>query len=218
MLNLNKDVLFFLISENFQDDKKTLYSCLLVNKTWCEVAVPILWKNPWKNPWKYISHEKEKSHFNIITSHLSDETRNNLRKQGINLSTIQKKPLFNYISFCRYLNLFCFERIISTIKNIEKSKISIISNEILKLFINRNARLTFLYIPRQCNYQIHLIPGAENCLSELKFLQCDANIKQHILKGLVRISKSIKKLEFDNLQSNNNSGLVKLIEAQKNLN
>ncbi|GBC10709.1 hypothetical protein RclHR1_09840005 [Rhizophagus clarus] len=219
MLKLNKDVLFLLISENFQDDKKTLYSCLLVNKIWCEVTVPILWKNPWKNPWKYISHEKERSHLNIIISHLSNETRNNLRNKGIDLIAIQQKPLFNYISFCKYLNLSCFDRIISIINNFDKIKISIISNEILKLFINKNSRLTFLYIPRQCNYQIHLIPGVEQCFSELKFLQFDANIEQHILKGLVKISKSIKKLEFDNLQTNNNSGLlVKLIEAQKDLN
>jgi len=47
MSNLNKDVLY-LMFEELQNDEKTLYSCLLVSKTWCEVIIPILWKNPWK--------------------------------------------------------------------------------------------------------------------------------------------------------------------------
>ena len=39
MLKLNIDVLY-LIFQEFQDDRKTLHSCLLVNKTWCEIIVP----------------------------------------------------------------------------------------------------------------------------------------------------------------------------------
>jgi hypothetical protein len=44
MLQLNEDVLF-LTFEELKDDKESLYSCLLVNRTWCEIAVPILWRN-----------------------------------------------------------------------------------------------------------------------------------------------------------------------------
>ncbi|GBC31139.2 hypothetical protein GLOIN_2v1788901 [Rhizophagus irregularis DAOM 181602=DAOM 197198] len=56
---------------------------------------------------------------------------------------------------------------------------------------------------------------AKYCFSELKFLHCYGNIKKDTLKGLARISKSIKKLilEF----SNNNSGAIKLIDTQRNL-
>src|SRR2546430_12700404 len=77
MSKLNRDVLY-LIFENFQDDKKTLHTCLLINKTWCEIIVPILWKNPWK----FLKKEKEKMLFNIIISHLSDELKNNLKIQS----------------------------------------------------------------------------------------------------------------------------------------
>ena len=33
------------IFEYLEDDKFTLYSCILVNRLWCEVSVRILWKN-----------------------------------------------------------------------------------------------------------------------------------------------------------------------------
>ncbi|RIA86993.1 hypothetical protein C1645_778265, partial [Glomus cerebriforme] len=95
---------------------------------------------------------------------------------------------------------------------------SIIRNEVLKLFINGNTKFFDLYIPQKFDYQIHLISGAEHCLSELKYFRCDANINQNILIGLSSICKSIKKLRFDDIvQYNNNFGIVKLIKAQKNL-
>ncbi|RIA91438.1 hypothetical protein C1645_875422 [Glomus cerebriforme] len=235
MSMLNKDVLL-LILEELQYDSKSLYSCLLVNRTWCETAVPILWKNPhWKlkengGDIQYLEEKslniqclKEKREkreilqFNVIISHLSNETKENLRNQGINLSTEIQKPLFNYISFCKHLVISKLEEGISSIKNIKSSKISILRNEVFKLFINKNTRFTHLYIPRQFNYHIHLIPGAEYCFSELKYLFCSTeSTDQNILEGLSRISNSIKELVI--VPSNNILGMVKLIEAQKNIN
>src|SRR5437868_11816141 len=101
MLNLNKDLLF-LIFEEFQNDRKSLHPCLLVNKTLCEIIIPILWKNPWK----CLDDKKKESQLNVIVSHLSNEIKENLKNQGINLFSgfVQQKPSFNYISYCRYLN------------------------------------------------------------------------------------------------------------------
>src|ERR1051325_7754284 len=122
MLKLNKDVLF-LIFEEFQDDRKSLLPCLLVNRILCEVIVPILWKNPWK----YLNEKKRKSQLNVIVSHLPSETKENLRSRGIDLfSGLRQNPLFNYISYCRYLSLHKLEQIISTIKNIEEHELSIV--------------------------------------------------------------------------------------------
>src|SRR3954470_22372049 len=71
MLKLNKDVLF-LILEEFQDDIKTLYSCLFVNRTWCQTTVPILWKTPGQH---YPTDNVKYKLFNAIISHLSKESR-----------------------------------------------------------------------------------------------------------------------------------------------
>ncbi|PKK60170.1 hypothetical protein RhiirC2_793724 [Rhizophagus irregularis] len=62
MSNLNNDILY-LIFEELQDDDNTLYSCLLVNKTWCETTVPILWKDPWKR----LKNGKERS---LLNNHI----------------------------------------------------------------------------------------------------------------------------------------------------
>src|SRR5204862_1714539 len=103
MSKLNKDVLFLILVE-LQNDRKSLYSCLLVNRTWCETTVPILWKIPGQ----YYPTEKAMNIlFNVIILHLSEESRNILKNQGIDFFTTRKyqRPLFNYICYWRYLNL-----------------------------------------------------------------------------------------------------------------
>uniref|UniRef100_U9UMQ7 F-box domain-containing protein n=1 Tax=Rhizophagus irregularis (strain DAOM 181602 / DAOM 197198 / MUCL 43194) TaxID=747089 RepID=U9UMQ7_RHIID len=207
MSKLNRDVLY-LIFEEFQDDDNTLHSCLLVNKTWCEIIIPILWKNPWKN----LKREKEKSLLNVIISHLSGESKNNLKNLGINfLENLYQKPLFNYISFCRHLNLFKVKTIINAIDK-DSEKI-IIKNDIFSLFINEHTRFTHLYIP----FQVFLIPGTKCCFSEIEFLSCNTSVNDNILVELTEICKSIKELELIIEVQNNNYQIIKLIKTQKKL-
>jgi hypothetical protein len=188
MVKLNRDILY-LIFEELQYNKG-LYSCLLVNKTWCEIIVPILWKNPWKCS---IKTQREGLLLNVIISHLSDKSRNNLKNK--NISFLYQKPLFDYISFCRHLNLDAIKRIINN--NYENFKSMNIQYELIfNLFINKNSKFTHLYIPKQFDCQIHLIPGAEQCFSDLEFLSCQTSINENILVGLTNICKSIKGVEL----------------------
>src|SRR5947207_10467223 len=154
MFKLNRDVLYLIFKE-LQNDKKTLLSCLIVNKTWCETTIPILWRDPWK----YL--EGKKLLLNVIISHLSDESRDNLKSQGIDfLTNPYQRPLFNYISFCRHLNLNNLNEMLNTIKHLDEFSIINVKKEIINLFVNENTRLSHLYIPHQFDYdQIHLIPG-----------------------------------------------------------
>src|SRR4051794_8063807 len=90
---------------------------------------------------------KMKSILNVIISHLLRETKENLRSLGISL--LQQKPLLNYISFCRHLDICMLERIIFYNIHIEKSKTSILRGEIFNLFINESTKFTHLYIHDQ---------------------------------------------------------------------
>ncbi|PKK62279.1 hypothetical protein RhiirC2_855783 [Rhizophagus irregularis] len=198
MSKLNRDVLY-LIFEELQDNEKSLCSCLLVNKTWCETIIPILWKNPWK----FLKEGKEKILFNIIISHLFDD---NLSKS---IENLYQKPSFNYIYFCRYLNFNHIENIIET--NI------LLKNEIIKLFINENMKYTHLYIPQQFDFQLYLIPGFEQSFSDIEFLSCNTRINDNILVELTKICKSIKELELFTEVRNNNYEIIRLIETQKKL-
>ncbi|GBC10179.1 hypothetical protein RclHR1_09400001 [Rhizophagus clarus] len=211
MSKLNNDILF-LILEELSGDIKSLRSCLLVNKTWCEISVSILWRNP--------SGYFKRGSLNLIISHLSNETKEYLKSEGILSSVIlRKKPLFNYVGFIRYLDLTQLEQLLELLlRNVKENKVSNIINEILELFINGNTRVTHLRIPSHFNRQIHLISGADHYFSGLKFLFCSTDdTNQNILEGLSKISKSIRKMELYVL-TNNYTGIIKLIEAQKNLN
>src|SRR5436190_3829148 len=144
MSKLNNDVLFLIFKE-LSNDRKSLYSCLLVDRTWCKTTISILWKNPLK---LCPNNNAKNILFNVVLSHLSKESRDILKNQGIDLFTeTYQQPLFNYISFWRYLSLFRIEQVITSVMNmIDKSKISILKNDIIRLFVNRNTIFTHLYL------------------------------------------------------------------------
>ncbi|GBC00710.1 hypothetical protein RclHR1_03950006 [Rhizophagus clarus] len=211
MAKLVRDILY-LIFEELHDDKNTLYSCLLVNKTWSEIIIPILWRNPWKN----LSKENELSLSNVIISHLSNETKNLLLYSLNYFSTKSyKKPLYNYINYCKHLNLDKIQRITNIIY--KKSNQTITQDKIFSLFINKNTKFTHIYMPSNFNRRIHLIPGAEYCFSEIEFLSCNANIGDNILEGLMKICNSIKELEIAISGYKDSFEVVRLIETQKKL-
>ncbi|GES74635.1 hypothetical protein GLOIN_2v1881634 [Rhizophagus clarus] len=205
MPNLNKDVLY-LIFKRLQDDKNTLLSCLLVDKTWCETIIPILWRNPWES----LKTEDERLLLNVIISHLSNESRNKIGE--LKLYSYEKSS-FDYIRFCRHLNLDIIQRIIDNNIN-ENDKNLKVKTEILNLFVNENMKFTHLYICNRIDFPIHLIHGAERCFSEIEFLRC-TNSNDDIIVGLTEICKFIRELELsvDNL----NYEIIRLIEAQKKL-
>ncbi|CAG8733311.1 22034_t:CDS:2 [Rhizophagus irregularis] len=215
MVYLINDVLYS-IFEELRNDKKSLYSCLLVDRTWCVVAVPILWKNPTRtdNPNYYLSEKVVCALFNVIYSHLPVELRE------YDIETYQH-PSFNYINFWRHLDFDHLNCIIER-KLIGTSNDSIVSNirnEMLKLFINRDTKFTHLSIYINYDCQLYQISGTEHCFSELESFCYTGNSDQSILEGLAKICKSIKKLVFDIIRyPTDNSGFIKLIEVQKNLN
>jgi hypothetical protein len=209
MSKLNKDVIF-LILKDLSKNRNFLYSCLLVNRIWCETTIPILWSDP-----DCITEDAKNKLFGIILLHLSEKSREILKDRDIDhFVETSQKPLFNYINFWKHLRLYLLEDMI--VMNIVHSKISIVRNEIMKLF-NRNTKFT--HLDTSSYDKLYFPAGAENCFSELKSLYyCSfRSDDQKVLERLSRISKSVKKLELK-IYSANNSGIVKLIEAQNNLN
>src|SRR5947207_12518197 len=94
MNKFNIDCLLFIFN---QVNKKTLYSCLLVDKEWCNIVVPILWK-------KVLMYYESVKLFNTILSCLPFPSKQLLSNNGIKLSSeiLLRSPLFDYISFCEF--------------------------------------------------------------------------------------------------------------------
>src|ERR1051325_12030567 len=99
MVKLNVDCLKLVFNE-LQMDKKSLHSCLLVDKEWCTIAVPILWEtHSWNN-----NYNSEKKLFNVISSFLPPSSRQLLSNNKIKLPTsiLLKHLLFNYVGLCEF--------------------------------------------------------------------------------------------------------------------
>ncbi|GBC30466.2 hypothetical protein GLOIN_2v722955 [Rhizophagus irregularis DAOM 181602=DAOM 197198] len=93
-------------------DEKSLYSLLLVNRTWCRISISLLWKKPFKE-------NQTNEHFKVILpliSYLDKEIRNSLKIEENNktkTNNIQEKPTFNYVSFIKELDYtnMCYQAI-----------------------------------------------------------------------------------------------------------
>src|SRR3989337_3179795 len=109
MSTLNEDILFLLFEE-LQNDSKSLFSCLLVNRLWCETVIPILWRNPWCYE-DDINYQKKSSLYHIITFSLPNDVKEFLINKGIPIS--HQSLLFDYLSFCKSINTKVIKDIIS---------------------------------------------------------------------------------------------------------
>ena len=97
--------ILFLLFKELQSDSRSLFSCLLVNKLWCETVIPILWRDPWRYEGN-INYQKASSLYHIIILSLPNDIKEFLTNQGIQLFPISHQSLsFDYLSFCRSINM-----------------------------------------------------------------------------------------------------------------
>ncbi|GBB86476.1 hypothetical protein RclHR1_12900003 [Rhizophagus clarus] len=241
MSKLNKDILTMVFYEIFHEyDYNSLFSCLLVNKSWCETVVPILWRNPWRYQMK---EYQKRSLFNIILTFLSDESKEFLKNQKIEIikKSTKKFMFFDYLTYCRYMINYNLYDIINSNIIVENNNHKILTTttstttittnyvitlmndyyryilqeEIYKLLIYKCPPLKYLDITF-IQQQIDLFPDAKNWLSEISELRCNGDIEPHYFQGLAKFSQNIEKIII-NSSREDNYGLAKLIEVQRNL-
>src|ERR1044072_1779157 len=95
------------------NDKADLRSCLLVNRIWCEVSVPILWRTI--------------QNYNTLITSLPNESKEILQKNEIIILTQNlKPPLFNYVAFIKTLSVWDICRKIYFLQNEDENKSHII--------------------------------------------------------------------------------------------
>src|ERR1051325_1116774 len=131
MFQLNDDCLNE-IFEHLKDDEEDLYSCLLVNRRWCEFFVKILWRKVWN--------------YDTLIACLPTESKKILYKNGISITTI-KPPMFNYAAFCTVLSdihLRCGIKRFLEYQFLPQSSanICIVAREIYKLIMDQSSLKT----------------------------------------------------------------------------
>ncbi|EXX71631.1 uncharacterized protein OCT59_017123 [Rhizophagus irregularis] len=211
MSKFNKDILF-LIFEKLQNNSKNskfLFSCLMVNRIWCETMIPILWKNPWCYSINYCN---KNSLYSIITSYLSNDIIESLTKKEILISN--QSLAFDYLSFCRSIDTKIIDVIISIGSSSEYDQF-LLQEEIYSLFIKKCPEIKYLNI--RGTYEIVYLPEAKFRLESLCELTCDTLIDPRYFYRLAHICQQIQRIIIINKNLKANYGTIKLIELQKNL-
>ncbi|EXX52924.1 uncharacterized protein OCT59_012777 [Rhizophagus irregularis] len=212
MSKLNKDILFLIFEELVQDDSKSLFSCLMVNRLWCETGIPILWRNPWCYD---IDYSKKNYLFTIITSYLSDDIKEFLTRQGIQLPLVSYRSLlFDYLSFCRSINVDTISNITSIGSPLDYNQF-LLQQEFYNLFMKKFPELKYFDM-KSIKHQIFYFPEARIRLESLCELKCDTSTDSSYFYGLAQLCQYIQRLIIANV-TKNYYGIAKLIEVQKNL-
>jgi hypothetical protein len=208
MSKLNRDILFLLFEE-LQNNSRFLFSCLMVNRIWCETVIPILWRNPWCHATNY---RNRNSLYFIITSYLSDDFKKFLMKDGIQISG--KSVAFDYLSFCRSIDIKMIDDIIS-IGFLSEYHQFLLQEEIYSFLIKKCPEIKYLNI---CGtYDIVYLPETKARLESLCELTCDTLIDTNYFYRLAHVCQQIERITIISKKSEANHGTTKLIEFQKNL-
>jgi hypothetical protein len=211
---LNKDILF-LIFEELHEDSKSLFSCLMVNRLWCENAIPVLWRNPWC--YNGINYSNKSSLFIIIACYLFDNIKKFITNQKIQLPlAIQQSLLFDYLSYCRSINVNTINSVISIGSSLGHNQF-FMQQEFYYLFMKKCPELKYFDM-RSIKHQIFYFPEAKTHLELLCELKCDTFTDSSYFYGLSHSCQNIQNLIIVNMNSkHHNYGIARLIEVQNNL-
>uniref|UniRef100_U9UMH1 Uncharacterized protein n=1 Tax=Rhizophagus irregularis (strain DAOM 181602 / DAOM 197198 / MUCL 43194) TaxID=747089 RepID=U9UMH1_RHIID len=176
----------------------------MVNKLWCEIVIPLLWKDPWR----YIDYRTNKNPlYSIITSYFSDDIKEFLKKEGIQI--LGQSLAFDYLTFCRSINVDIIDDIISVGSSLEYERF-LLQEEIYNLLMRKCPEIKYLDI--RGTYQIFYLPEAKTRLESLCELTCNTSIDPDYFYRLARVCQNIQRIIIINKKPEFNHGSAKLIE------
>ncbi|KAG9306399.1 hypothetical protein G9A89_018282 [Geosiphon pyriformis] len=163
--NLIPDILlqiFDLLTKPSEDDilfnleaYPSLFSCLLVNKLWCDSAVQVLYKHPWRLHRLYNFRVTELAYdrcqlCRLYLTMLDRDQRRLLLEKGIILPEPQHSPTFIYASFLKCLDYGVMLESVWTVYSqshytyVPSEEVKLVIRALLKLFSNHCGTLSWL--------------------------------------------------------------------------
>ncbi|GBB94122.1 hypothetical protein RclHR1_22990001 [Rhizophagus clarus] len=208
-----------------EEDPASLHSCILVNITWCKIAIPILWKYMsyvcTKNHFNY-EEESRKKLYNIIFHFLSHDSKDLLSRNNIilPLNELPGELLFNYMNYFTHINPFWIEdmtQLMINRNNVErKKKLKLLKDEIFKLIFSKCTNVKYFCLNSElelCTYE-NAVPFLSNISSlNVDFIKSRTT---YTFKILSNICQNIKELEIKDCNVDCKY-LASLIKNQKNL-
>ncbi|RIB25316.1 hypothetical protein C2G38_2031160 [Gigaspora rosea] len=225
-----EEILYFIQNEltnkndYLSNESSTLFNCLLVNRQWCKLVIPLLWRQPFL----YVRKGNPKLITTFLTF-LNDKNRRILLSNGIILSSLLKpdcrirhqnfyfykvhksqyRSNFNYASFLKHLHydymLSSIEAWCSYSNQSVGNAISLITNSLLKLFVDNNVKLIGLFVwPNHIhwthyssNRYMELVePEVSGLLSELKHLHIETHSKYPSARFFSKLSQIVNVKEL----------------------
>ncbi|CAJ0888285.1 17574_t:CDS:2 [Entrophospora sp. SA101] len=208
-----------IVLKELEEDKDTLYSCLLVNKLWCELTVEVLWSQPFR-----ITRSSPSSKLiEIYMRFLSAEQIQKIKQETGTLLINEEEynddydyfgatvflPMFDYPIFLK--NLSYLDLYISVSKwfnlydkwcEVYRERVAILSRVLLEMFMLKSNSLVKLSIETGDMFMVknnHLnvfgLPGSDECLAKLKQFTCIGDfLKYEIFLSASKTSRNIKTL------------------------
>jgi hypothetical protein len=214
MSQLNADCLEE-IFELLEDDKATLYSCLLVNRLWCKVSVRILWKDIWNGQSTQTLKSTQSLQKAIRTLFDCLPKEHHLHKNG---TVITSNTLFNYASFCKVFSINKINQYFDTLVRHSTNKRKSYIQEILGKFMSQITSLNKLsyHLDQSKTPNNISITGTMDCLTDLLVLECDTDIHSEFFYQLSQVCHNIKSLHI-RFRCSIPDGLKDLISSQNGL-
>src|SRR3954454_17192148 len=95
------DEILHKIFQHLAKDIRTLYSCIQVNRFFCKLLIPYLWRNPMPNTYSSIRIE-------VFIYFFEEEDKKPLKRHyELDIFNKEKpyRPLFNYVRYLKILDL-----------------------------------------------------------------------------------------------------------------
>ncbi|RGB26318.1 hypothetical protein C1646_770573 [Rhizophagus diaphanus] len=201
--------LTYKIIKYFKTDVSTLYSCILVNRLWCRLAIPLLWENPFS-----VSVFTGKYNFiDIYLDNLNDDSKTKLSEYKINDCLLPSNTLFNYSKFIKYLNTIEFISSVdgwscNTLKFGDRHS-DFICVSLFKVFVENEIELHGLDIEIPNFYSFCLDNILEFILQNTNFIQNIKNLNLYVNNNgfmvindriiqIVYLQQNLKKISVGN--------------------
>ncbi|PKY46185.1 hypothetical protein RhiirA4_460998 [Rhizophagus irregularis] len=215
MSKLIDDILLLILTE-LRFDSASLYSCILVNRTWCCLAIPILWKYFFYsyNPCVH-KEESRKKLYNIIFHFLP---KDKLSELNINLPSnpISNKLLFNYMDFFTYLSPIWIEDMVQLSIKTDSPSVQeeyVFEFEIYQLIFSKCKNIK--YFDWIKNKSLFLFcPNVKEFFSGIRQLKINV---EYMIPELLFSLGIINITDLEVINSKDNDDLISLIRMKNNL-